>query len=279
MSKKMTVQLLKVSVPYFLGRVVRKFAPFGALPKPIRQKIPGFQPNLGEQSQTAVFGIYSKSLDFDFATWLEGKIVLEIGTGRTNGCCYMFASKGAAKALSLEPFRPLDIEQDSIQIRDTASLSQCDESILRDRVKRIDSFCGIPNESCDAIFSLAVLEHVESMEDLTNELWRVLKPGGWMVHVVDYRDHFFKYPYHHLLWSQKTWDRYLNPGDLPRWRIGDHVECFKKKGFATRVLSASPIDHEFKKIQTLIHPEIKERYSIEDIQTAFGKIWAEKPHR
>ena len=277
MFKKTTIQLLEVSVPYLLGRCVRKFVPFGSLPKLIRQKIPGFQPNLGEQSQSAVFGIYSKSLDFDLATWLEEKIVLEIGTGRTNGCCYMFASKGAAKAISLEPFRPLDIEQDFFQIRDTAQLSMCSQSFLRNRVKRTDSFASIPSESCDAIFSLAVLEHVESMEDLSNELWRVLKPGGWMIHVVDYRDHFFKYPYHHLLWSQKIWNRFLNPGDLPRWRIGDHIESFKKTGFSTRVLSASPINHEFKKIQNLIHPEIKARYSTEDIQIAFGKIWAEKP--
>jgi SAM-dependent methyltransferase len=276
MLPKLTIRTLKVSLPYFLARLVRKFAPFGALPKPLRQKIPGFQPNLGELSQTAVFGIYSKTLDFDLASWLEGKSIVEVGTGRTNGCCYMFASKGALSAISLEPFRPLDLDQDAIQLKDTADLSGCSETLLKERVKRIGSFASIPNESCDAVFSLAVLEHVESMDELTKELWRVLKPGGWMLHVVDYRDHFFKYPYHHLLWSRKTWDRFLNPGDLPRWRLGDHVECFKKRGFSTRVLSASSIDHEFRKVQALIHPEITTRYSMEDIQTAFGKIWAEK---
>jgi SAM-dependent methyltransferase len=273
----MTIRTPKNSLPYFLARVVRKFAPFGALPKSLRQKIPGFQPNLGELSQTAVFGIYSNSLDLDLGSWMEGKSVLEVGTGRTNGCCYMFASKGAMSALSLEPFRPLDLDQDAIQLKDTAVLTGCSETMLKERVKRTDSFASISNESCDAVFSLAVLEHVESMDELTNELWRVLKPGGWMLHVVDYRDHFFKYPYHHLLWSRKTWERFLNPGDLPRWRLGDHVEYFNKRGFSTRVLSANAIEEEFSKVHDLIHPEITARYSLHDIKTAFGKIRAEKP--
>jgi SAM-dependent methyltransferase len=279
MATKMTTQFLTASLPYFLARVVRKFVPFEALPKPIRQRIPGFQPNLGEQSQTAVFGIYSNALDFDLAEWIVGKTVLEVGTGRTNGCCYTLASKGAAEAISLEPFRPLDAEQDAMQLQDTAKSSGCLESSLKQRVARTVSFENIGSESCDAVFSLSVLEHVESMDALTKDLWRVLKPGGWMLHVVDYRDHFFKYPYHHLLWSRKTWNLFLNPGDLPRWRIGDHVECFQKQGFSTRALSASAIDQEFRKIQNLIHPEMQARYSLQDLQTAFGKIWAQKPAR
>ena len=35
-----------------------------------------------------------------------------------------------------------------------------------------------------------------------------------MLHVVDYRDHFFKYPLHFLQFSQNTWRRFLNPGRL-----------------------------------------------------------------
>jgi len=56
------------------------------------------------------------------------------------------------------------------------------------------------------------------------------------LHIVDYRDHFFKYPLHFLQFSEQTWQSFLNPGDLPRWRLGQHVTALKHAGFQVIVL-------------------------------------------
>ena len=75
----------------------------------------------------------------------------------------------------------------------------------------------------DVVLSNSVLEHVQDLPALFAELARILAPGGVMLHRVDYRDHFFKYPFHFLLYPRWVWNWFLNPGDLPRWRYDDHA--------------------------------------------------------
>ena len=249
------------------------------LPKPLRELLPGQQPNLGELRQEGIWNIYKKNVPVPLDKWCDGRSVLEIGTGRTNGSCYMLVAHGARQAVSFEPFRPLDTERDDKQLTDVSYACKLEKAALRARVSRETNITALPDGQFDTVLSLAVLEHVTDMTLLANHLWRVLKPGGVMLHMVDYRDHFFRYPYHYLLWSEKTWARWLDPGDLPRWRISDHVSFFSKRGFQTQILSSSVIDSEFAKIESRIDPSLKSRYDKSDLQTAFGSIWAEKPIR
>ena len=262
---------------YFSARVARRFLPLASLPKPWREKLPGLRPNLGELRQDGIWHIYRKNVPVPPDQWVEGRSVLEIGTGRTNGSCYMLVAHGARHAVSFEPFRPLDSGRDAKQLADVSTACKWDETALSARVSRVTTIGVLPDEAFDTVLSLAVLEHVTDMTLLANDLWRVLKPGGVMLHIVDYRDHFFRYPYHHLLWSDKTWERWLDPGDLPRWRISDHVSFFTKRGFSTRILKSSVIESEFVKIESRIHPSLKSRYDKHDLKTAYGSIWAEKP--
>lgn len=262
---------------YLFCRILRRFLPWTLLPKKLKEKIPGFKPNLGEVNQEGIFSIYQNNIPLPFDQWLPGKAILEIGTGRTNGGCYVLVAHGASKAVSFEPFRPLDKERDELQLREVAATRQLKEDDLRKRVLRVTSVDPLPDESFDMVLSLAVLEHVTNMPVFTNDLWRLLKPGGVMFHAVDYRDHFFRYPYHHLLWSAKTWSRFLDPGDLPRWRIGDHVNFFMQKGFDTRIVKSSSLDPEFCRIKDRIHSEFTSRYDDRNLKTAYGMIWAQKP--
>ncbi len=262
---------------YFGARVARRFLPLDSLPKRWREKLPGLQPNLGELNQEGIWEIYKKNAPLPPDQWLEGRSVLEIGTGRTNGSCYMMVANGARHATSLEPFRPLDPERDAKQLNEVSTAFKWGETVLSERVSRETTIGALPDEAFDMVLSLAVLEHVTDMTLLTNHLWRVLKPGGEMLHMVDYRDHFFRYPYHHLLWSEKTWSHYLDPGDLPRWRISDHISFFSNRGFSTQILKSSAINAEFAKIESRIHPSLKSRYDKRDLETAFGSIWAKKP--
>ena len=106
----------------------------------------------------------------------------------------------------------------------------------REKTSRIRELAGLDSASADIIVSNSVLEHVRDPLDLFRECLRVLAPGGIMLHQVDYRDHFFKYPFHFLTFSKALWDNLLDPGDLPRLRLDDHLLALRISGFECEVL-------------------------------------------
>ena len=73
--------------------------------------------------------------------------------------------------------------------------SVSEKEILR-KVRRITEVEMLSEHSIDIVFSHSVLEHVIEPVPLFRNLYGKLSEPGTMVHVVDYRDHFFKYPYH-----------------------------------------------------------------------------------
>jgi hypothetical protein len=97
-----------------------------------------------------------------------------------------------------------------------------------------------------------------------------------MIHVIDYRDHFFKYPYHHLIFTRETWQRFLDPGDLPRHRPADHVLAFQAAGMDVRVLRRTEIPAAFGRIEARIAPEFH-RYSRDDLAAATAVLVVSKP--
>lgn len=101
-----------------------------------------------------------------------------------------------------------------------------EQSFFQGRVRRaLMSACGLslPDESYDLIFSDAVLEHIDDLEKALAEMRRVLKPGGFMFHKVDFQDHTAEGD-SHLYMSREAWRAgkrgvYINllrPGDLYR---------------------------------------------------------------
>ena len=120
------------------------------------------------------------------------------------------------------------------------------------RIERISSLEAVPDHSIDLVLSNSVLEHVISLDQLLASLKRVLKPEGSMIHSVDYRDHFFKYPYHFLLFRARIWERWLNPGDLPRWRLSGHLKAFSARDFSTEVLESQSLPSAFEKVGSSI---------------------------
>jgi SAM-dependent methyltransferase len=230
------------------------------------------QPNLGETDAESIYQIYKKNIPLPPEAWLVEKDILEVGVGRTNGSCYRLLLAGARSAMAYEPFRPLDSVRDSLQ----RSAFGKDLSIASGTFMRTESLNHLPAESFDCILSLAVLEHVVDMELLSSDLWQLLRPGGYMLHIVDYRDHFFRYPYHHLLWSRETWSRWLDPGDLPRWRISDQIRVFEKQGFQMKIIKSSSQPEKFAEIKDRIHPCFS-GYDDFSLKTSTAVIFGRKP--
>lgn len=254
---------------YVAARVARRILPT-TLPVWMRKALPFLDRNLGAADGAAIVRLYEKRMGAKKpANWPQGLTVLEVGTGATNGSCYELAARGAKRALSLEPFVALNREKDAQQM--AASGMQRDD--LARNVERLIFTAQLPDGSVDCILSNSVLEHVTEPEALFAELARLLRPGGFMLHIVDYRDHYFRYPYQFLTCSKKTWDRWLNPGDLPRWRISDHIAALERAGLAVEVLLARPAPG-WDAVKSKIHPEFA-GYSEDALSTGFGVLWAE----
>jgi SAM-dependent methyltransferase len=125
-----------------------------------------------------------------------------------------------------------------------------------DRVRNLDA---LETASVDLIVSNSVLEHVADPADCFRQCHRVLAPGGAMLHRVDYRDHFFKYPFHFLTFSQTTWDNFLSPGDLPRHRLDDHLAALSRAGFTAEVLEREADPEGLAAVAPFLAPEFASR--------------------
>jgi len=83
-------------------------------------------------------------------------------------------------------------------------------------------------EPVDTVLSSSVYEHLDDVEGITRALAELTKPDGIQIHFVDLRDHFFKYPFEMLRFSERTWRSWLNPSsNHNRYRLWDYRRVFK----------------------------------------------------
>lgn len=79
-------------------------------------------------------------------------------------------------------------------------------------------------ESCDAIVSWSVLEHVVDPASAIHEMANAAPFG---VHVVDLRDHAFRWPFRMLRYSSAAWAWLNPPTNLNRWRLWQYCKTFE----------------------------------------------------
>lgn len=252
---------LKGNLEYVALRLVRRFLfTDRMLARPwVRALVPHYRTNWNEVDPFPIARRYAdflqeRSLPAE-ARWLE------IGVGATNTTGYALAAEMRRRGASgfqitlLEPFVPLAEAIDAQILQRVAAQSGIEASELRAGVCRLTAMPDRAGRGFDAIFSSSVLEHVSDPRGLFADLARVAAPGGRSYHFVDYRDHFFKYPYHFLQFSRATWDRFLNPGDLPRWRLSDHLRLLREGGWDVEVREETSDAAAFAAVAERLAPE------------------------
>lgn len=231
--------MLLSNLEYIPLRLIRRFILRDAFMLRWGRFFPYYRTNFNQTDPAPLADAYARHVDLA----RPGTTILEIGVGATNSTGYELAARHpASRLILLEPFVPLDHATDAALLQRIAARHGCDAAGLAARVRRVTTLAGEAADTFDLVLSSSVLEHVSDPAGLFTELHRVLAPGGAMLHLVDYRDHFFKYPLHFLQFSRGTWERWLNPGDLPRWRVYDHIEALEAAGFtvATPELREDP---------------------------------------
>ena len=262
------------NVEYILLRLVRRFLVPDALLRRSGRWFPYYRAHLSQDAPGAIVDRYLAFLTRQRMD-IAGATILELGSGATNSCGYELAARSARHVLCVEPYVPFDSDLNQKVLAITAAQRGAGLETLTAATERLVDIRLVGDRSVDVILSHSVLEHVQHPRQLFAEMMRILKEGGVMLHLVDYRDHFFKYPLHFLQFSSASWNRFLNPGDLPRWRLTDHVAQALDAGLKIEVLEQEENAALFHRIQEHIAPEFRAYGKAAGILSAV--LYARKP--
>lgn len=125
---------------------------------------------------------------------------------------------------------------------------------------------SIESNSIDFILSNATMEHIpqKDLPDIMKESYRIMKPGGIMSNVIDYRDHWSFFDnsisvYNYLQYSDKEW-RKLNPSIMyqNRMRHSDYIKIISEAGF--QILEEKPNYPTESEIELLKKIKITDHY-------------------
>jgi hypothetical protein len=132
-------------------------------------------------------------------------------------------------------------------------------------------------EPVDIVLSSSVYEHLDDVEGITSSLAGLTKPAGIQIHYVDLRDHFFKYPFEMLRFSENTWRKWLNPSsNHNRYRLWDYRRVFEAYFGQLEIEILACEEEVFRKQMPHIRPEFISGNLNEDAVTLI-RVIASKP--
>jgi len=118
-----------------------------------------------------------------------------------------------------------------------------------------------PAASFDVVMSRAVLEQVHGIEAAFGAMDRVLRPGGLLLHKIDFSDYgIFSGKGHHpltLLTLPDSWYGLLAPntGNLNRWSAADYRALLRRMGYRARFYVTGTVQPGYPARPCEPHPE------------------------
>ena len=232
-----------------------------------------------------------------------GQNIVEIGPGGNLGNAIVLIASGARRVYCIDNYRHLDFQSSRTDfylqlvekliadpeilpvaiseewdtekalkaIEDAVYFSGGAVQLNTDRIQYMapcDALCiPLEDRSVDMIFSHAVLEHVKHPARVCREFGRVLKPGGYISHVIDLRDHFdpdglqmLRYPT--WLWNLMSSNSH---GYVNRCRASHFEQFFRESGFKVLQSEATKILKDIHRIPEFLCDEFAE-LSVEQLQ-------------
>ena len=195
---------------------------------------------------------------------LIGKRVLVFGYGGRFAVGVELLRRGAAHVVLCDHFVLLDKERNLELLPGYAEYLVAENDNVRPRAEFITLLHGdIREESIqkqiaevDVVLSTSVYEHLDDVQGITHALAKLTAPNGFHLHFVDLRDHFFKYPFEMLTFSESTWRNFLNPtSNLNRFRLKDYREVFHEYFSKVEIKILERLEPEFRLARSRIRPE------------------------
>jgi hypothetical protein len=220
---------------YVIPRVARHFLPAGITRLLLRRGLvirPGLETRAPEEAAQRYRDELAQA-----GIPLEGKRVLLFGYGGSFAVGCALLEMGAKHVTLCEKEAPTDDKRNlPLLARYPSYLTAEGEKVLPNpevldlQQGDIRVLAGLRTfQPVDLVLSTSVYEHLDDVPGITDALARVTCPDGAQLHYVDLRDHFFRYPFQMLFYSDHTWKRWLNPtSNHNRYRFGDYRAMFEK---------------------------------------------------
>ena len=209
---------------------------------------------------------------------VSGSTSLVVGFGGGYGIGVHLLELGAERVVLQDPFAPERIHRDLAlppELRDryfAPSGAIKDERLVVVR-EHVHQYAARAPESVDLIFSSSVLEHVSDLQSLARGCKTLMRSGGANIHSVDLRDHYFRYPFEMLCYSETTWHRFLNASNnLSRLRIPDYRRIFDACFDRVAIEPFEWLRDEFHSCKHRIRPEF---LTGDDEIDAAARVWLE----
>jgi hypothetical protein len=227
---------------------------------------------------------------------LSEKIILEVGAGASVGLGYFFLKQGFKLWLASDFFQDLTADKKATRrekklVKHVAAKYDpailCQVKFANNRIifgQRLN-FCKLDvaqlnpawTGNLDLILSVEVLEHLSAAEmtKAVANLSAYLKPGGLMIHNIDFRDHVNPAnPFGFLHYSPSEWEKSTKGGIFytNRLRLDDYLAIFSRYGLKVRWLKTKKMSLN-KKIKI---DEAFNKYTTEDLEIIRAFIVLEK---
>ena len=274
-----------MKINYFVLRLLRHFMPESVARFLLKRRWiirPGLEssdPFAAVEQYIAGLSAYGKSI--------TGKRVLVFGYGGRFAVGVELLRKGAAHVVLCDHFVLLDAERNLELLPDYAEYLEAETDGVKPRSEFITLLHGdIREESIqkqiaevDFVLSTSVYEHLDDVDGITRALAKLTASNGAHLHFVDLRDHYFKYPFEMLAFSEDVWRNFLNPtSNLNRFRLTNYREVFDAYFGKVDIAVLNCQVDEFRAARLRIRPEFLTGDETVDSVTLIH-VFAELPKR
>jgi hypothetical protein len=268
-----------LNLPYLLPRLVRHFLPEKVVRTLLLRSLI-IRPGLETREPFTAVQRYVNVLS-ERGLSLRGKRVLVFGYGGRFDIGFGLLQEGAAHVILCDKYARPDEAHNRRMFAAEQKYFLLSKEGLCPRPEWItlweSDIRDVPSskeiEPVDIVLSSSVYEHLEDMEGITRALAGLTKSDGIQVHFVDLRDHFFKYPFEMLRFSEKTWRRWLNPSsNHNRYRLWDYRRVFESCFGQVEIEILGQEPEAFRRLAAHIRPEFVSGNLDEDAVTLIRVI-------
>lgn len=268
---------LYINLPYLVPRLFRHFLPEKMVRTLLLRSLI-IRPGLETSDPLAAVQRYVNVLA-ERGLSFRGKRILVFGYGGRFDIGFGLLKEGAEHVILCDKFARPDEPHNQQMFAAEAKYFVVEKEGLRPRAEWITLLGSDIREirssiePVDVVLSSSVYEHLDDVEGITRALAGLTKPDGIQIHFVDLRDHFFKYPFEMLRFSERTWCNWLNPSsNHNRYRLWDYRRAFEA---CFGNVEIKILDHEpeaFRKLTPHIRPEFVSGDPNEDAVTLIRVI-------
>jgi hypothetical protein len=251
-----------LNLPYLIPRLIRHFMPEKLVRTLLLRNII-IQSGLETNDPFAAVRRYVEVLSKRGLSF-QGKRVLVFGYGGRFDIGFGILKEGAAHVILCDRYAPPDEThnrrlyggEETYFVVQAQGLRPRPErmSLLEADIREVHALKSI--QPVDIVVSSSVYEHLDDVEGITSALAGLTKTDGVHIHFVDLRDHFFKYPFEMLRFSENTWRRWLNPSsNHNRYRLWDYRRAFQACFEEVEIEVLTREEEAFRKLLPRLRPE------------------------